>query len=32
MPRQVNTSGEETKYGVEPSDCVALAKHIVQVW
>ncbi|KAG2444301.1 hypothetical protein HXX76_001058 [Chlamydomonas incerta] len=27
---QVNTSGEESKYGVEPADCVALAKHIAQ--
>jgi hypothetical protein len=25
---QVNTSGEETKHGVEPSECVALAQHI----
>lgn len=25
---QVNTSGEESKYGVEPQDCVALARHI----
>lgn len=25
---QVNTSGEESKYGVEPKDCVALARHI----
>ena len=25
---QVNTSGEESKFGVEPSDVVALAKHI----
>lgn len=25
---QVNTSGEETKYGVEPGECVALARHI----
>lgn len=25
---QVNTSGEESKYGVEPKDCVALATHI----
>eukprot|EP00250_Pteridium_aquilinum_P025190 c30308_g1_i1 orf=56-838(+) len=25
---QVNTSGEESKYGVEPSDCVELAKHV----
>ncbi|KAL4457402.1 hypothetical protein ABPG75_012267 [Micractinium tetrahymenae] len=24
----VNTSGEESKYGVEPKDCVALARHI----
>jgi uncharacterized pyridoxal phosphate-containing UPF0001 family protein len=27
---QVNTSGEETKYGVEPEACVELAKHIHQ--
>lgn len=27
---QVNTSGEETKYGVEPSDVVKLATYIVQ--
>ena len=25
---QVNTSGEESKHGVEPSECVELAKHI----
>lgn len=25
---QVNTSGEESKYGVEPSACTALARHI----
>ena len=25
---QVNTSGEESKYGVEPDACTALAKHI----
>jgi len=25
---QVNTSGEETKYGVEPSDAPALARHV----
>ncbi|EFN58933.1 hypothetical protein CHLNCDRAFT_48564 [Chlorella variabilis] len=25
---QVNTSGEESKYGVEPQDCLALARHI----
>eukprot|EP00877_Chromochloris_zofingiensis_P007116 jgi/Chrzof1/2658/Cz11g24060.t1 len=25
---QINTSGEETKHGVEPSECVDLAKHI----
>ncbi|GLJ10222.1 hypothetical protein SUGI_0124320 [Cryptomeria japonica] len=25
---QVNTSGEESKYGVEPSECVQLAKHV----
>ncbi|PNW88015.1 hypothetical protein CHLRE_01g010848v5 [Chlamydomonas reinhardtii] len=27
---QVNTSGEESKYGVEPTECVSLAKHIAQ--
>ncbi|GIL44214.1 hypothetical protein Vafri_1741 [Volvox africanus] len=27
---QVNTSGEESKFGVDPGACVALAKHIVQ--
>ena len=27
---QVNTSGEETKYGVEPEACVELAQHIHQ--
>lgn len=27
---QVNTSGEESKSGVEPSGCVALAKHVKQ--
>ncbi|GIM16991.1 hypothetical protein Vretimale_19549 [Volvox reticuliferus] len=27
---QVNTSGEESKFGLEPGECVALAKHIVQ--
>ncbi|KAL5990119.1 hypothetical protein ACLOJK_011016, partial [Asimina triloba] len=26
---QVNTSGEESKYGVEPSGCVELAKHVM---
>ncbi len=26
---QVNTSGEETKYGVEPQECLPLARHIV---
>jgi pyridoxal phosphate enzyme (YggS family) len=26
---QVNTSGEASKHGVEPGDCVTLAKHIV---
>lgn len=26
---QVNTSGEETKYGVDPEACVDMAKHIV---
>lgn len=25
---QVNTSGEESKFGVEPGDCVDLAKHV----
>ncbi|KAG2447040.1 hypothetical protein HYH02_007791 [Chlamydomonas schloesseri] len=30
MVQWVNTSGEESKYGVEPSECVALARHIVQ--
>ncbi|GAB2245251.1 hypothetical protein Droror1_Dr00000744 [Drosera rotundifolia] len=25
---QVNTSGETSKSGVDPSDCVALAKHV----
>ncbi|XP_072996859.1 uncharacterized protein [Typha latifolia] len=25
---QVNTSGEESKYGVDPSGCVELAKHV----
>ncbi|KAL6553202.1 hypothetical protein OROGR_007044 [Orobanche gracilis] len=25
---QVNTSGEESKYGVEPAECVELAKHV----
>ncbi|KAI4295947.1 hypothetical protein L6164_035940 [Bauhinia variegata] len=25
---QVNTSGEETKYGVEPAGCVDLVKHV----
>lgn len=25
---QVNTSGEESKHGVEPSECVELAKHV----
>lgn len=27
---QVNTSGEESKYGVEPAECVELASHIQQ--
>ncbi|CAK9193769.1 unnamed protein product [Sphagnum troendelagicum] len=27
---QVNTSGEESKSGVEPSECVHLAKHVKQ--
>ncbi|KAM7264872.1 hypothetical protein ACFE04_002555 [Oxalis oulophora] len=27
---QVNTSGEESKFGVEPSGCVELAKHVSQ--
>ena len=26
---QVNTSGEESKYGVEPGDVVPLARHVV---
>mmetsp|Transcript_29917 Transcript_29917/g.48122 ORF Transcript_29917/g.48122 Transcript_29917/m.48122 type:complete len:246 (-) Transcript_29917:331-1068(-) len=26
---QVNTSGEETKFGVNPEDCLSLARHIV---
>lgn len=26
---QVNTSGEETKFGVEPADCLSLARHII---
>ena len=25
---QVNTSGEESKFGVEPQDCVSLAEHV----
>lgn len=25
---QVNTSGEKSKYGVEPSECLELAKHV----
>ena len=25
---QVNTSGEESKFGVDPSGCVGLAKHV----
>lgn len=25
---QVNTSGEESKYGVQPNECAALARHI----
>ncbi|KAL3140794.1 hypothetical protein ABBQ32_005339 [Trebouxia sp. C0010 RCD-2024] len=25
---QVNTSGEESKFGVEPKDCVSLAEHV----
>jgi hypothetical protein len=25
---QVNTSGEETKFGVEPEDAIALARHV----
>lgn len=29
--RQVNTSGEETKFGVEPRDALQLARHVVQV-
>lgn len=27
---QVNTSGEESKYGVEPSEVVPLAKHVAE--
>eukprot|EP00898_Chlorokybus_atmophyticus_P008227 jgi/Chlat1/8405/Chrsp80S07839 len=27
---QVNTSGEETKYGVEPAGCVELVQHMVK--
>ena len=27
-PVQVNTSGEESKFGVEPNDCLELARHI----
>ncbi|KAJ3031653.1 UNVERIFIED_CONTAM: hypothetical protein HDU68_001733 [Siphonaria sp. JEL0065] len=27
---QVNTSGEESKGGVEPPECVAVAKHIIE--
>ena len=27
---QVNTSGEETKYGVEPTDATALARHVAE--
>lgn len=27
---QVNTSGEESKYGVEPAACVELAQHVHQ--
>ncbi|KAJ6820789.1 putative proline synthase co-transcribed bacterial-like protein [Iris pallida] len=27
---QVNTSGEESKFGVDPSGCVELAKHVKQ--
>ncbi|KAH7569447.1 hypothetical protein ACOSP7_012852 [Xanthoceras sorbifolium] len=27
---QVNTSGEESKSGIEPSECVELAKHVSQ--
>lgn len=27
---QVNTSGEETKHGVEPADAPALAKHVLE--
>jgi uncharacterized pyridoxal phosphate-containing UPF0001 family protein len=27
---QVNTSGEESKYGVEPADVVALATHVAK--
>lgn len=25
---QVNTSGEESKFGVEPQDCLSLAQHV----
>ena len=27
---QVNTSGEESKFGVEPQDCVSLSEHVHQ--
>jgi hypothetical protein len=27
---QVNTSGEETKHGVEPADALALARHVAE--
>ena len=27
-PVQVNTSGEESKFGMEPNDCLELARHI----
>ena len=25
---QINSSGEESKFGVEPADCVQLARHV----
>ena len=25
---QINSSGEESKFGVDPSDCVQLARHV----
>lgn len=27
---QVNTSGEESKFGVQPSESVSLARHVVE--